>query len=155
MLILVIIQQLSQYIFKSFIMKKLILLLFIIFLKTGFGQVAIIAHPDVPVDSLTKNKLLDLYTGDVKKWKNNQRIVAFDLKPKLEIRNEFYRLLGKTSSRMKSIWLKKMLAGEGDPPAALESETSILQKIARTPGAIGFVSESIVNNSVKVIVLEE
>jgi len=136
-------------------MKKLILLLFVLFLKTGFGQVAIIAHPDVPVDSLTKNKLLDLYTGDLQKWKNNLPIIAYDLKPKLEIRNEFYRLLGKTSSRMKSIWLKKMLAGEGDPPTALESETIILQKIAKTPGAIGFVSESIVNNSVKVIVLKE
>ena len=48
-----------------------------------------------------------------------------------------------------------MLAGEGDPPAALESEVSILQKIAKTPGAIGFVSKNIVNNSVKEIVLKE
>lgn len=116
---------------------------------------AIIVNPDVPVDSLTKTRLLDLYTGDIRKWKNNQPVVVFDLKPKLEIRNEFFSLLGKTSSRMKSIWLKKMLAGEGDPPRALDSEILILKKIARTPGAIGFVSKSIVNGSVKEIILKE
>lgn len=143
------------YIFNINIMKTLLLVLLITIFKPGFGQVAIIAHPDVPVDSLSKNNLLDLYTGDITKWDNNQPIIAYDLKPKLDIRNEFFRLLGKTSSRMKSIWLKRMLAGEGDPPAALESETSILKKIAKTPGAIGFVSKNIVNSSVKEIVLKE
>ena len=136
-------------------MKTLIAILLIILFKSGYGQVAIIANPDVPVDSLTKTKLLDLYTGDLTKWKNNQPIIVFDLKPKLEIRNEFFNLLGKTSSRMKSIWLKKMLAGEGDPPRALDSEISILKIIAKTPGAIGFVSKNIVNDTVKQIVLKE
>lgn len=136
-------------------MKTLLFVLTLILFNPGFSQVAIIVHPDVPVDSLTKTKLLDLYSGDIRKWENNQPIITYDLKPKLEIRNKFFSLLGKTSSRMKSIWLKKMLAGEGDPPAALDSEVSILSKIANTPGAIGFVSKNIVNNSVKVIVLKE
>ena len=136
-------------------MKSLIIVIIFFLFKPGFSQVAIIVHPDVPVDSLTKTNLLDLYTGDIRKWENNQPIITYDLKPKLEIRNEFFGLLGKTSSRMKSIWLKKMLAGEGDPPAALDSEVTILSKIANTPGAIGFVSKSIVNNSVKQIVLKE
>ena len=136
-------------------MKSLIIIIVFFLFKPGFSQVAIIVHPDVPVDSLTKTNLLDLYTGDIRKWENDQPIITYDLKPKLEIRNEFFGLLGKTSSRMKSIWLKKMLAGEGDPPAALDSEITILSKIANTPGAIGFVSKSIVNNSVKQIVLKE
>jgi len=136
-------------------MKKILVLVILLFCNCAYSQVAIIVHPEVPVDSLTKTKLLDLYTGDLRKWQENLPIIAFDLKPKLEIRNEFFRLLGKTSSRMKSIWLKKMLAGEGNPPAALADEISILRKIASTPGAIGFVSKNIVNNSVKEIVLKE
>jgi ABC-type phosphate transport system substrate-binding protein len=136
-------------------MKILIFVLLTIFFKPGFSQVAIIANPNVPVDSLTKNKLLDLYSGEIRKWDNNQPIVTYDLKPKLKIRDEFLHLLGKTSSRMKSIWLKKMLAGEGDPPMALDSEESLLKKIARTPGAIGFISKNVVDNTVKLIVLKE
>lgn len=136
-------------------MKTLIFILVIIWCKTCFSQVVIIVNPNVPVDSLTKNKLLDLYTGDIRKWDNNQPIVTFDLKPKLKVRDQFFNLLGKTSSRMKSIWLKKMLAGEGDPPTAMDSEKSLLSKIASTPGAIGFVSKSIVNSSVKVIILKD
>ena len=52
---------------------------------------------------------------------------------------------------MKSIWLKKMLSGEGDPPEALKSESEVLQKVSSTPGAIGFVSEANISDDVKVL----
>ena len=56
---------------------------------------------------------------------------------------------------MKSIWLKRMLLGEGDPPKALESEKDMLITIAKTPGAIGFISSELVDKTVKVLILIE
>lgn len=83
------------------------------------------------------------------------RVVVFDLKPAGEVREAFYKLLGKTPSRMKSIWLKKLLMGEGDPPAALPSEEEVLKKVAATPGAIGFVGKAKVTPEVRMIVIVE
>ncbi len=54
---------------------------------------------------------------------------------------------------MKSIWLRNMLSGEGDPPEALKSEEEMLQKIAATPGAIGFLSHTKVDNNVKTLIV--
>ena len=59
--------------------------------------------------------------------------------------------MGKSSSRMKSIWMKKMLAGEGEPPEAISDEKSMLQKVAETPGAVGFISTENLDDSVKLI----
>jgi ABC-type phosphate transport system substrate-binding protein len=123
--------------------------------KFSFAQVAVIAHKAVPVDTLSQTQLFDFYSGEIKFWSNKVPMVVFDLKPAGETREAFYKLLGKTPSRMKSIWLKKLLMGEGDPPEALPSEEEVLKKVAATPGAIGFVSKARVTSDVRVIVIVE
>ncbi len=52
---------------------------------------------------------------------------------------------------MKSIWLKKMLSGEGDPPLFMNSMEDILKKVASTPGAIGYINQADVTMDVKVL----
>ena len=98
---------------------------------------------------------MDLYTGDVRKWKDGHRVVVMDLKERGELREHFYAYLGKSSSRMKSIWLRKMLAGEADPPTTLDTEEEMLETVRRTSGAIGFVDSSRVLDSVKVLAIIE
>lgn len=131
----------------------------ILFLLAGAGsaftQVVVIAHKSVPVDEIKKSELLDFYTGDIRKWSDGETVTVFDLKPKGEVKETFYKFLGKSASRMKSIWMKKMLSGEGDPPEALESEQKMIEKVAATPGAIGFVSQSKVSGDVKVLIIIE
>ena len=121
--------------------------------EASFSQVAVIAHKSVPVDTIKKSELLDFYTADIKKWINGDKVIVNDLKPKGEVKKIFYKFLGKTPSRMKSIWLRNMLSGEGDPPEALKSEEDMLQKIAATPGAIGFLSHTKVDNNVKTLIV--
>lgn len=123
--------------------------------KFSLAQVAVIAHKAVPVDTLSQTQLFDFYSGEVKSWNNKVRVVVFDLKPASEAKEAFYKLLGKPPSRMKSIWLKRLLMGEGDPPEAMPSEEDALKKVAATRGAIGFVSKAKVTDEVKMIVIVE
>jgi ABC-type phosphate transport system substrate-binding protein len=138
-------------------MKHIILAIFCLFAWPQFSlaQVAVIAHKAVPVDTLSQAQLFDVFSGDIKIWSNKVRVVVFDLKPAGEAKEAFYKLLGKTPSRMKSIWLKKLLMGEGDPPEALLSEEEVLKKVAATRGAIGFVDKAKVTPEVKMIVIVE
>jgi ABC-type phosphate transport system substrate-binding protein len=92
------------------------------------------------VRSLDSATLFDLYSGDIRVWANGQPVVLVDLAQEGETRSLFYRFLGKSPSRMKSIWLKNLLSGEGKPPESVESEGELLRKVADTPGAIGYVS---------------
>ncbi len=117
------------------------------------AQVAVIANKSVPMDNIKKSQLLDFYTKDIKFWSNGKTVVLFDLKPKEQVRNEFYEFLGKTSSAMKLIWMRKMLSGEGRPPESLKTEEEMLKKVVSTPGAIGFVRQSKINIEVKTLLV--
>ena len=136
-------------------MKYIFLILFFLSICTASAsaQVAVIANPSVPVDTITNTELLDFYSRDIRLWNNNKPVTVFDLKPKGEVKETFYAFIGKSTSRMKSIWMKKMLSGEGDPPVALDSEESMLKKVSSTPGAIGFVRLKSVTQGVKVLTI--
>lgn len=128
-----------------------ILMLLLAQAQISSAQVAVIVHKAAPVDSLTHAELLDYFSCEVKMWSNKTPVVVFDLKPQSEIKDAFYEFLGKSASRMKSIWMKKLLMGEGDPPQALPSEEEVLKKVTDTPGAIGFISKAKVRDGVKVV----
>ena len=131
-----------------------IIILLIIF-SISNAQVAVIANKSLKIDKISKSELLDCYTGDMPKWNDGQKVYVFDLRKKTKLKDKFYRFLGKSTSRMKSIWMKRMLAGDGDPPPALESEEEMLKKVEKTKGAIGFINYNKVNSKVKVIAIIE
>lgn len=132
-------------------MKQLIAAFFclVLWISPIPAQVAVIAHNSVPLDTVRASELLNFFTGDVSFWSDGEPIIIFDLKEKGEVKDTFYNFLGMSSSRLKSIWMKRMLSGDADPPEFLKSEDDMLKKVAATAGAIGFVSQSIVNGEVK------
>ena len=111
------------------------------------AEVAIIVNQSVPIQTIDSRTLFDLYSGDIKRWSNGQTVVLLDLGPRGEVKTTFYDYLGKSSSRMKSIWMKNMLAGEGSPPESFASEDEIIKRVAATPGAIGYVSRPTVTGA--------
>lgn len=116
-------------------------------------ELAVIAHPSVALDSLSKGQLLDYYTGDIQRWPDGAPVMVKDLREKGEVRAGFYRYLGKRPSRMKSIWLRRMLSGEGEPPESLSTEEEVLTRVAETPGSLGFVRRTEVTDQVRVLML--
>ena len=107
-------------------------------LNPSAAQIAVVAHQQVPADSLSRRELLDYYTGDIQTWTNGRRVVLYDLRNNEQMRTAFYDYLGKTSSRMKAIWLRRKLSGEGAPPLLADDEHDLVDTISRTEGSIGF-----------------
>jgi ABC-type phosphate transport system substrate-binding protein len=114
-------------------------------------DLAVVGHPGIPDENLSKAVVLDYFTGDRRKWSDDQPVVPLDLQEPEDVRKNFYKTLGKSSSRMRSIWMKRKLSGEGEPPEPVESEAQLLEKVASTPGSIGFVRRDSVHGSVKVL----
>ncbi len=61
----------------------------------------------------------------------------------------FYEELGRTPLEMRKLWMRVQLSGEGRAPVTLSSETEVAEKVASTPGAIGFVRADLVPINVK------
>lgn len=100
---------------------------------------------------MSKSKIVDLFTGDVRLWDNGQPVVAIDLQTPKDVRKNFYKALGKSSARMRSIWMKKKLSGEGDAPQTLETEDEVVARVASTPGSISFVRATHAPATVKIL----
>ena len=131
------------------------ILIALLIINTSNAQVAVIANKSIKKDKISKSELLDCYTGDMQKWDDGQRIYVFDLKTKTDKKEIFYEFLGKSPSRMKSIWMKRLLSGEGDPPQSLKTEKEMLKKVSETNGAVGFVNYDSVTTDVKILAIIE
>jgi ABC-type phosphate transport system substrate-binding protein len=115
------------------------------------AQVAVITHKSTSVTALDNDKLLDIYTLNTKNWSDGGKIMLLEIKGDSPAKARFYGALGTSFSEMQKLWLKKQFSGKGLPPTALASEQEIIEKVAATPGSIGYVSAENVGKNVKVI----
>ena len=138
-------------------MRLLLLLLLALGLLSGIPAseqgVAVIAHPDVPADTLSQARVFDIYAQDVKFWDGHLPVELFDLRERGDTKRMFYRYLGKSTTQMKSIWMKRLLLGESRPPTGVDSDAAMLESIATTPGAIGYVSVDVDRSAVKTLTI--
>lgn len=116
----------------------------------SYSQVAVIANKNVDLVLNTNTQASDIFTLEVQMSKNNVPIVVFNLKSG-EVQDKFYAALNKTSTELKKIWMKAQLSGQGKAPESIDSESAMVAKVASTPGAVGYVSESNVTADVKVL----
>lgn len=133
--------------------KILLALGFLFMAEIAAGQVAVIANKDVPLDSLNKAQLRDFYSCEMKQWNKQVAVTVVDLKLSSAAKDAFYKFLGLTASRMKSLWLKKMLMGESSEPLAAKTEEEMVRKVAATSGALGFVSLNKITPEVKTLLI--
>lgn len=108
-------------------------------------KILVIGHLEVASDSLRKKDLFRLFVGDVQYWKDDTPVTIIDFARDGRVRDSFYDYLGKTSSRIRSIWLKRKLSGEGELPISVKTEAEVLEHVITTEGAIGFVKSSVIS----------
>jgi hypothetical protein len=121
-----------------------------VFTAPAQAQVVVIAHKAVSVPTLdapTLNNMYSLFKKDI----GGTKLVLFDLKTDAPSKEKFYTFIGKPPAEMKKIWLRSQLTGGGSPPTNVTTEEEMVDKVASTPGAVGYVSQDKVNDKVKVL----
>ncbi|MCL6477388.1 MAG: phosphate ABC transporter substrate-binding protein [Peptococcaceae bacterium] len=106
---------------------------------------AAVANPKVTVDNLTKNQLIDIFTGKVTNWKEvggpDQKIVVIN------------RAKG---SGTRATFKAFALDGKEETTGGMEIDSSgqVKKTVSETPGAISYLALSYVDNSVKALKLD-
>ncbi len=107
------------------------------------GMVAAVS-PKVGVDNLTKKQLIDIFTGKIKNWKE---VGGADLKVTLVNRPK--------SSGTRAVFHQFALDGNDEAEGITEDSSGTVRKIiAETPGAIGYLALSYINDTVKAVKLD-
>ena len=116
--------------------------------------VAVITHPGVKEIGLSKSKLAKIYLGKLKNYSNGKRIKMVDLPKGSKSRKKFYSsVVKKSNSELNRYWSKLKYTGKGKPPKKLESARDVIQWVANTEGAIGYIDGKYLNKSVKVVLI--
>jgi len=106
--------------------------------------IAVVVDPANTVGDLTKQQLSDIYEGKVTNWKdvggNDAPIVVVGRESGSGTRGAFEELLGLEDACKYS--------------NELDSTGAVMAKVASTPGAIGYVSLDVLDDSVKALKLE-
>ncbi len=109
--------------------------------------------PTAPLltDAPSREELASIYGRKKLFWENGARIIPVNLPAAHRLRRSFSRLvLGALPEAMAAYWNAQYFHGIA-PPYVLASEEAVLQFVATTPGAIGYVSASAVNRQVRVL----
>ena len=131
--------------------KYLIAAFMLLIGSQAFAQVAVIANKSVPEKAIKIDKVDNIYTLKAKTWSDGKAIVPVTLKSDNSETQKFFGAIGKSFLEIKKVWMKAQLTGEGNPPEGVSSDDDVINKVASTPGAIGFISADKVNGKVKVL----
>jgi hypothetical protein len=120
------------------------------------SDVAIVVHPDVPVDSLTVSELRRIVLGDREFWPAGVRITLLIRAPVAHERDVVLKTLCQmTEAQFRQHWIGKVFrADTALAPKIVYSDEMVRDMVNRFPGGIAFIDASRVGRGLKVVKLE-
>ena len=101
---------------------------------------------------ISKSDVKKIYLGKKGAFNNGTPATPITLPEGNEQRGNFNKsILGKSPSQYVAYWAKMVFTGNANPPKEVASMKEMKDAIAADPGAIGFIDESMVDDSLRVI----
>jgi ABC-type phosphate transport system substrate-binding protein len=121
----------------------------------GHGaEFQIIAHPGVDATTLTKSDAKNLLLGTKARWENGTIVrlaVLTGGKAHDEVISE---LTNRTPDQFDKYWKKQVFTGKGVMPESAADDTAMLAYVAKTPGALGYISSQTEAHGVKILTIQ-
>jgi len=115
------------------------------------AEVVVIGNPAGP-DSISTEEVRDIYLNRSKALPNGQRVTPFELPEGNNARDAFHNeVTGRSNTQLKAFWSQQVFTGKGQPPREVASATIMKSTVSSTPGGIGYIDSSEVDDSVKVL----
>lgn len=117
--------------------------------------VEVIVSTTVTERSLSSNALRAIFGMRLRNWPNGNRIRVFVLPDRNPTHVAFCKqLLNIYPHQLRLAWDRLVFSGTGQAPTEVDSEEEMRAWVATTPGAIGYLRRSLVNDSVRVLEIQ-
>lgn len=129
---------------------------FLLFAKearpTSDPVVAVIVNQKVPQTNIRKNTLRAIFGMRLQAWSDGTPIVVFILQPKNQFHVHFSKkTLDVFPHQLERSWDRLVFSGTGQAPIIVRNQVDMLEKVARTPGAIGYIKQDYANETVRTL----
>ena len=134
--------------------------LFVIFGDRSSGQtarggtdIAVVVHPDTPVNNLTLPEVRQVLLGERQYWSAKVPVVLLIRAPVTRERDVVLRVIYQmTEAQFKQYWVAKIFRAEAaSPPKIVYSNDMQYELVSGLPGAIGFMDTHNVRPGLKVL----
>ncbi|MGE5450268.1 MAG: phosphate ABC transporter substrate-binding protein [Acidobacteriota bacterium] len=114
------------------------------------ADVVVIVHPSnkaaIDDDAITK-----LFLGQLKTFPGGAPAIPVDQKTPATAEEFHLKVLNKSDKEVRKVWARQVFTGGLQPPPNLDDDEAVVQYVATTPEAIGYVQAAKVTNKVKVV----
>ncbi|MEW5682095.1 MAG: hypothetical protein AB1780_06920 [Pseudomonadota bacterium] len=133
------------------------LLLLVMLLSTfSVPAATVLAHPSVPLDSLTQAQLRNIFSLRQTLWPDGTPVRVIVMPVDTELHQRFCReQLRLFPYQLNNIWDKHSFSGTGRRPEQAADAVTMLQLIRSIPGAIGYAASLGVDAGIKEVRIEQ
>ncbi len=115
------------------------------------GEVVVVSAKN-PLTTLSKVQVVDIFLGRMTHFPGGRRAVPIDQAEGSTACDEFYlKYADKSPAQIKAYWSKIIFTGRGQPPKTVSNDAEVKKLIRANPNSIGYIDESMVDSSVKVL----
>ena len=119
----------------------------------AWAGMTIVANENVADSYLSKSNLQEIFLGKRVKWSDNTRI-HFVLSGNTAIHQTFLKsYVGRSVSQFHMHWRNMVFTGQGRTPKSLSSDQAVLDFVANTRGAVGYINGSAGSADVKTVTI--
>ncbi|RKR04392.1 hypothetical protein C7446_1599 [Kushneria sinocarnis] len=136
-----------------------LMVLMIVMLPPGVAAepsaLVIITHPGVELDSLNRETARAIFAMRQRTLPNGQSAHVFVLPDSNAIHERFAKeVLNVYPHQLRLAWDRAVFSGTGQAPNEVANESAMVDRVAATPGGIGYVDRSALNDRVRVVGVE-
>ncbi|WP_199610486.1 hypothetical protein [Flocculibacter collagenilyticus] len=103
-------------------------------------RIVVISHQDTNFQVLTQQQVKRIFLGNNKGAASKDNLKPINLPYEHPVRILFSnKAIGLTEARIKAFWAQMKFAGKGNPPIEFDNIEAVIEKVAQSPGYIGYV----------------
>ncbi len=112
----------------------------------------IIVSPQQTPEPISKNALRAMFGMRLRNWPDQTPVHVFVLRDDNPTHSLFSKqILNIYPHQLRLAWDRLVFSGTGQAPTEVNSEEEMREQVAKTPGAIGYLSRSMINGSVRIL----
>ena len=117
------------------------------------ADVAIIVHPNNPIESLTHKEVQRLFLGRILMFPNTKtKIYSIDQNEESPIFKRFYeKVVNMNATKLKKYRAFYLFSGKGRLPLVVDKKEDVIRHVSTTENSISYVDSKYVTSGVKVV----
>ncbi|MGR2739356.1 hypothetical protein ACUY1T_12985 [Billgrantia sp. Q4P2] len=137
------------------LLLPLVLALLPLSVQSAERQIVLIAHPNVANASLTRDTTRAIFAMRQRSWPDGQAVRVFVLPNAHPVHARFAKeRLTVYPHQLQLAWDRMVFSGMGQAPSQASSQSEMLERVATTPGALGYLEREYLDERVQVITME-